>query len=316
MDNQKIESRLPLVSIILPVYNGMPYLESSVKSILTQTYRNFELIIINDGSKDNSMNFLRCIKDSRIRLFEQENMGLAATLNKGISYSKGEFIARHDQDDISLPSRLEKQVAFLINNHDYALVGTWASIINNDGETGRAHLHPAENIQLQFELLFDNPFVHSSVMLRKSILESVGLYSTDKNRQPPEDYELWSRIARHAKIANIPEILHLYREVPSSMSRTGINPFLDKVIDRSIENLTWVNKNETDETIDIISALAHKAYYRIRTKPKLIKIFLMLLKLSLAVKKNSGESILKLKKRFILRCFSIMYSYKNYKLEN
>jgi glycosyltransferase involved in cell wall biosynthesis len=312
----KNETTQPLVSIILPVYNGMPYLETSIKSILAQTYMNFELIIINDGSKDNSMDFLMDIKDSRIRLFEQENIGLAATLNKGIGYSKGEFIARHDQDDLSLPLRLEKQVSFLINNPDYALVGTWAKIITDAGETGRAHLHPAENIQLQFELLFDNPFVHSSVMLRKSIFQKIGLYSTDKNRQPPEDYELWSRIARCSKIANIPEILHSYREVPSSMSRTGTNPFLDKVIKISIENLTWTNKDKADETIPVISALAHRAFYKIKTKPKIVKIFFLLLKLSLAVKKNSGESILKLKKRFIFRYLSILNSYKNYKYGN
>lgn len=227
----------PLVSVILPVYNGEKYLDEAIKSILSQSYKRFELIIIDDGSKDKSLSIIKRFKDSRIKVYSQTNKGLAKTLNRGISLSKGTYIARQDQDDFSYPNRLEKQVNYLNINPRCGLVGTWAEIWEgNNKKTRRSHKHPSINKLLQFFLLFNNPFVHSSVMIRKTALKEVGLYSTDKSRQPPEDYELWSRIAQKYELANIPEILHAYREVPKSMSRSKLG-FKSKVVKISRENL-------------------------------------------------------------------------------
>ncbi len=130
-----------------------------------------------------------------------------------------------------------KQVEFLDAHPDHALVGTRAEIWVGDKPTGRFHDHPTEDAELRFALLFNNYFVHSSVMMRKAALDEVGVYTTDRSRQPPEDYELWSRIARRFRVANLPERLTIYREVPTSMSREGADPFKEKLILISAENL-------------------------------------------------------------------------------
>jgi len=239
----------PLVSVILPVYNGATYLDESIKSILNQTFTDFELIIVNDGSKDNSLEILRGFQDSRIQIIDQKNMGLAATLNKSISLAKGKYIARQDQDDISFPQRLEKQVAFLEKNEMVGMIGCHADIIGLNGKKIGLHKHPSEDYQLKFFLLHNNPFVHSSVMFRKTVFDDVGLYTTDPQRQPPEDYELFSRIARVWKLANLPEVLHIYREVRESMSRDMANPFLPKVLKISAENIAIASGNTMDNPV-------------------------------------------------------------------
>src|SRR6187399_1168522 len=132
----------PTVSVLLPVYNGAAYLRESLESILGQTYPDFELISIGDP---------------RIRFYRQRNRGLAATLNRAIELASGELLARQDQDDVSLPHRLEKQVGYLRSHTRCALVGTWAEILAVTEKTGRVHRHAEENHALQFDLLFDNP---------------------------------------------------------------------------------------------------------------------------------------------------------------
>jgi len=256
------------VSVILPVYNGGKHLYESLGSILSQTYSDFEVIIINDGSTDDSVSVIQKFKDPRIRYHEQSNQGLAATLNRGIGLSRGRYLARQDQDDISLPKRFEKQVDFLESHPSHGMVGTWAKIKGQDENIYRAHRHPADSLRLKFELLFNNPFVHSSVMIRKNVFKKVGGYSTNTLRQPPEDYELWSRVAREFKVANIPEILHVYREVPGSMSRDGINPFLERVMNISAENLAWTTgRQKEDRDIRDYIALIHGAHYRLSPRP-------------------------------------------------
>lgn len=307
-------SRVPLVSVLLPVYNGASYLEEAIQSILSQTYSNFECIIINDGSTDESSSIIEKIRDPRIRVYNQANQGLAATLNRAIELAKGEYLARQDQDDISLAARFEKQIAFLESHPDYGMVGTWASIWEGNKETERKHMHPTETLILKFELLFNNPFVHSSMMIRKSVFEKVGLYSTDKSRQPPEDYELWSRIAREYNIANIPELLHIYREATRSMSRTGRNPFLDRVINIGAENLAWItgssvhNKNITD-----LSALAHGAYHKLSRRPHFEEISNLLFEAvnKLSDSSNSKDDVLRNKAKSYL--WSIRFHYLNHR---
>jgi hypothetical protein len=254
----------PLVSVLLPVYNGKPYLDAALQSILSQTYQRFEVIAIDDGSTDGSYEIIQTFADSRIHLFRQSNQGLPAALNRAIELSKGEYLARQDQDDLALPQRFERQVAFLDAHPSHAMVGTWAEIWVGNDDSGRRHQHPTEDHILRWELLFNNPFVHSSVMLRKSAVQQVGGYCTDTNRQPPEDYELWSRLIRTFEVANIPECLQIYREVQRSMSRTGENPFLTRLIRISAENLAWASgKAEPDDSFFAIAALANGAAERV-----------------------------------------------------
>jgi glycosyltransferase involved in cell wall biosynthesis len=238
----------PLISVVLPVYFGERYLRESVESILTQTFTNFEFIIFDDGSKDDSRKILESYSDSRIRLIFQENAGLPETLNRAIALSQGRYIARQDHDDISLPSRLQKQFEFLEANSDFAMVGTGADIWSEEKISQRRHDHPSDYSTLRFELLFNNPFVHSSLMFRSQVFQEVGLYSTDPARQPPEDYEFISRIARRYSIANLKERLVIYRETSNSMSSVirpdaleKNNLFKDKLALISAENIEFDN---------------------------------------------------------------------------
>lgn len=233
----------PIVSVIMSVYNGARDVSVAVRSILAQTLEDFEFIAIDNGSfKDDTREVLdglaRSTSDERLKIVHiDKNEGLAPALNHAISMARGRYIARIDHDDIAKPDRLAKQVAFMTANPDYGLLGTRAEIWVGDQPTERRHDHPTDNATLQFDLLFDNPFVQSSIIMRRSVLDAIGAYSTDPARQPPEDYELWSRVARHAKVANLPEHLVVYREVPQSMSRAGGNLFREKILLIAAENI-------------------------------------------------------------------------------
>lgn len=263
----------PSVTVLLPVYNGAADVEQAVCAILAQTYVDFELLIINDGSKDNSGDVLDRLDDPRIRVIHQENRGLAATLNRGLELAKGRYIARQDQDDVSHPQRLEKQFAYMEAHKDCGLLGTAAEIWVEDTPTDRVHVHPVDHATLSFDLIFNNPFVHSSVMLRKDIVLELGGYSTDPMRQPPEDYELWSRMARRCSVANLPDRLLVYREMPQSMSRTGPNPFLDKLVTICAENLALANGLSGPDRVCVdAAAFTHSAFHRISPRPDLKKM--------------------------------------------
>ncbi|NTW89231.1 MAG: glycosyltransferase, partial [Desulfobulbaceae bacterium] len=282
---------IPLVSVVIPCFNYGHLVQEAIESVLSQTFTNFELIIINDGSKDDSAEIIEAFRDPRIRFYNQENQGLAATLNRAIGLAKGEFVARQDQDDVSLPLRFEKQVVFLQTHPDHGMVGTWAEIWEGSQKTPRVHRHPTESAVLKFELLFNNPFVHSSMMIRKSVFNKVGLYSTDTNRQPPEDYELWSRVAREFEVANIPEQLVLYREMAGSMSRVGENPFLERLINLNIENLTWVlGRPGPDIHIVDLAALAHFAVHRLSFAPDFKEIACLIYKAAQNIGVSSSAS--------------------------
>ncbi len=234
------------ISVILPVYNAALYLKEAVNSIINQTYTDWELIIINDGSTDNSQEIILSYTDRRIKYFENENnLGLISTLNKAINLCSGEYIARMDADDISFAERFSKQVNFLDQNADYGMCGSFAHIINNQGNTTGKIIHVTENDYLKVNLLFSVPFVHPSMMIRKEILEE-NLF--DKEYLHAEDYDLWTRIARKYKVANIPDFLLKYRWHGSNVSITNSEKqerVKNKIIKREL-NLLDLSPNEEE----------------------------------------------------------------------
>jgi glycosyltransferase involved in cell wall biosynthesis len=275
----------PLISVILPVYNGEKYLKAAIDSVLKQTFSNFEFIIINDGSKDNSEKICTSYSDSRIRYFSFENSGLAKTLNKGIGLAQGDYIARQDQDDISLPQRLELQMKFMEKNPDVILLGTSGIIINEFDEKIGEHKHPTHSSVLAFDLMFDNPFIHSSVIFRKKHKGVTFFYP--ESPDVFEDYGMWSEMSFHGKISNLEDPLILYRHHPGGMSKMdsikrkkmlyiqsiqNIKKLISgKLSDNQIEHLcnlyfhqydkeTRFNKKQIMDTLNVISGLLSEKY--------------------------------------------------------
>jgi glycosyltransferase involved in cell wall biosynthesis len=243
------------VSVILPVFNGAKYLREAIDSIVNQDFKNFELIIIDDGSKDDSWEIIKSyIHLDNVKAIRQDNMRLAATLNKAIGLAKYGYIARQDQDDVSLPGRLKIQYEFMNSHPDIDMVGSWAKIIEEDKLSERMLTHPVTDPEIKIFLIFDTPFVHSSVLFKKKSIINCGLYSTDPLVQPPEDYELWTRMAIACKFANIPEVLLHYREVPTSMSRDPENQFIKKIINSSDK---YMQKLGFDTSKDNLSRVYH-----------------------------------------------------------
>jgi hypothetical protein len=213
----------PQVSVLLPVYNAQDYLRESIDSILNQSFTDFELIIINDGSTDRSQEIIDSYTDPRIRLIDQDNAGLPVSLNRAIAIAKGQYLARQDADDVSLPNRLAEQVRFMEANPSCGLLGTWAQILEANAITDRELNHPCDNGEIQIKLMFYNCFVHSSVMIRKESLDVAGIYPEDPAKFPPEDYDLWLRIAQNFQVANLSKTLLQYRELPGSISRQKLD---------------------------------------------------------------------------------------------
>lgn len=200
----------------MPVFNGESFLRGSIESILGQTYSDFEFIIIDDGSTDRSVEIINSYADPRIRLIRQgTNQGLISTLNTGISQASGTYIARMDGDDVSLPQRLERQVAFMDEHPEVGVCGTWFRKIN--GTRGRVVRPPIGSAEIKSFLLFDCPFAHPSVMLRRLLLDQLGQWYRADYRHA-EDYDLWARLAEVTEFANLPEVLLYYREHAAQVS--------------------------------------------------------------------------------------------------
>lgn len=272
----------PLVSILLPVYNAEPYLAEAIETLLGQTFTDFELIIVNDGCTDGSAGIIARYRDPRIRVLEQENRGLSPSLNRAVAEARGSYLARQDADDISYPTRLEKQVDFLERHPDYGLLGTWADIYLGTRRCDKGHLHPCANAPLKFNLLCDNYFVHSSIMMRRSVLERVGLYAAEAERQP-EDYDLWSRFLRggHCRMANLPERLVGYREVEGSICRTTPQRITDGVVRISGQNIAFASGlDPADPVVTDLAALLHCAERHLSPHPDPAALFRLVGRLS------------------------------------
>ena len=170
----------PLISVVMPVFNSEQYLDKSIKSVLEQTYDNFEFLIINDGSTDNSNSIIKKYQshDKRITIFKQENKGVTKSLNNGIKYSKGRFIARMDADDICHPDRFKMQLNWFHINKDIDVLGSQVEFIEKNGNIIKpSNQLPLDDLSIKWELIFGTPLIHPSIMIRKSVFEDFGLYN-------------------------------------------------------------------------------------------------------------------------------------------
>ena len=229
----------PKVSVIMPVYNGEAYLIDAATSVLQQSFSDLELIIIDDGSTDQTSSILQNIAaDQRVKVItNEENSGLTYTRNRGICNATGEYIAMLDSDDVALSHRLEKQVAFLDANPEFAMVGSSIDLISSDDRYIRTQHYPMPSACIPSLLLFQNNFAQSTVMIRKSSLPS----ECYRQEYPPaEDYDLWVRLAANHKLANINAPLVKYRIHSSSTSALKAAKQLEsieKIVSAQLQNI-------------------------------------------------------------------------------
>jgi glycosyltransferase involved in cell wall biosynthesis len=272
---------MPAISVLLPVYNGQEHLHCAIDSILSQSFQDLELLIIDDGSTDSSRFVASSFSDRRIILITNgENLGLPDALNLGIERASANLIARQDQDDVAFPTRLSRQVEFLQKNPDIGVVGTWAYVHSSDsGDLHRVvheHRHPIDDGAIRWRLLWNSPFVHSSVVMRRDLVRQVGGYTSSKDRSIPEDYDLWIRMSRVCSLANIPEFLQVYRETPSGMSRERRVEIARGVTRISCSLLQDALPNESEHDVEGLSlALNGQPQARINLARALRRIWLL-----------------------------------------
>jgi glycosyltransferase involved in cell wall biosynthesis len=194
----------PPITVLMTVYNGMPYLHEAVESIFRQTFQDWQFVIVNDGSTDGSGAYLEGLDDPRVKLIHQENQGLAAALNRGIEHCHSEYVARLDCDDVAMPDRLAKQYEFLSKRPQVGLVGTQFERLGT-ARSGFPSKLPCDHATIMDALLdAKHAMCHSTIMCRTELLKQVGGYWPD---YISEDWDLYLKIGERAKLANLEDVL-------------------------------------------------------------------------------------------------------------
>jgi len=203
------------ISVLMPVFNAEKYLREAIESILNQTFTDFEFIIINDGSTDGSKDVILSYSDPRIKYVENEtNLGLIQTLNNGIHLCRGQYIARMDADDISMPNRLKSQYHFMERHPEVGVCGTWAKVIDANNTVKDKIVNQTRPVFVSIHLLFSVPLVHPSCFIRTTLLQKHPYHPVSA----AEDYDLWCCLNDLTQIANIPTFLLYYRWHESNVS--------------------------------------------------------------------------------------------------
>lgn len=212
----------PAVSVLLPVYNAAPYLEAALRSLSAQTFTDFEIIAIDDGSTDASASILAAFaaREPRLRVYSQPNQGIIAALNRAASLASAPLLARMDADDISYPNRFARQVEFLAAHPKVAVVGAATRSIDSNGRPISAYTYPASHANIQAVLKYQSCLAHPAVMLRAETLQAVGGYRPAFVHA--EDYDLWLRISEIAELSNLPEVLLEYRVHSAGVSHQNV----------------------------------------------------------------------------------------------
>ncbi|HEY9633636.1 MAG TPA: glycosyltransferase family A protein [Coleofasciculaceae cyanobacterium] len=228
---------MPKVSVVIPAYNAMAYLPETVDSVLRQTFTDFEVLIINDGSSDNIVEWASGVKDPRVKLISQENQGVSIARNTGIAQAQGEYIAFLDADDLWEATKIEAQVRCLDSNPEVGLVHTWMLLVNKQGKsTGRVMSSQAEG-NVWKQLVEKNTIACSSVMVRRCCFETIGVFEPNLNFA--EDWDMWIRIASRYPFAVIKQPLYYYRQLPNSLSKDykAIEQYYRLVIEKIFQSV-------------------------------------------------------------------------------
>jgi len=247
MNTEFYDKNNPKITVLMAVYNGEKYLKKAIDSILNQTFKNFEFLIINDGSTDNTVKILQNYKDPRIKIVtNKKNLGLVKSLNKGLDIARGEYIARMDADDISLPNRLRTQLDFMKKNKKYVVVGSSVEVIDEKGNIITTWRREGDPLLLKWKLIVSPSIMHSTAFFKKNIIIKEGKYNIEF--KDAEDFELWSRLSDKYLLSNIEKPLVQYRihdsSVMGTLRKINDNEAHFKVIRNNLSK--YIDFNEED----------------------------------------------------------------------
>jgi hypothetical protein len=240
-----LNGKRPLVSVVLPVYNGRQFLSQAIESILRQTFDDFELILVDDGSTDSTPRIIAeyTRQDRRVRALRQENGGLVAALNVGCSIARGPYLARMDADDVASPERLCKQVGFLDQQPQVGVLGAGIVVVAEDDRRLFSVSYPRSDAAIRRALAAGNAFAHPAVMMRASIFHASGGYRAAFSHA--EDYDLWLRMSEHCALANLAEPLLRYRFHAAGVSFRNLK---QQVVSMAGAELSAVLRRSGDES--------------------------------------------------------------------
>jgi glycosyltransferase involved in cell wall biosynthesis len=215
---------VPRVTVLLATYNDEPFLGAAIDSVLAQTFSDFELLVVIDACTDRSREIVESYRDPRVRLLVNEtNLGLAASLNRGLATIASEYVARLDGNDLCFPNRLARQLAYLDAHPEVAVVGSQATLIDVAGRRVGDMRRPVTDLGMRWHSIFGSPLIHSSVMFRRAIVwDALGGY--DGQYRVGEDFEMWNRLAKEHGICNLGETLVAYRDDPFSTTGAARHP--------------------------------------------------------------------------------------------
>lgn len=244
----------PMISVVMPTFNGEKFIKEAIESILNQTFNDFEFIIVNDGSIDNTEKIIQSFSDKRIVYVKKEqNSGISDTLNLGISLAKGKYIARMDDDDISIPNRFERQLEVFASDLKIIVCGSLSYIKNST----RVSSLPEHHDDIKLNLLFNNCMLHPSVMILKEVLLET---KYDLNFVPSEDYELWCRLIWKGEFYNIQEPLMIYRDHEGSQTSKRRKEQLLKNVDIGLFMYDKLELFSSKESAEYIRAFCAHDY--------------------------------------------------------
>jgi len=265
----------PVISVVIPVYNAEGYILEALRSVCEQTYRNLEIIVLDDGSTDRSKALIESVEDERIQLVSRENRGLIATLNEGITLSSGDYIARMDADDICLANRFAKQLEYLQSQNKVGVVFTGIEYINANGDVMRKKVSNETRKIESVEFLFTCPVCHPTAMFNMGVLAKSDI-QYDPAFDKTEDFELWTRLSNITQIGILSEVLFQYRihsESITSKNSTEQRKTASKAI---MKNLSLIDKKSVANSIGIIYNNHQGLESAMLTVKSLAKIFFIL----------------------------------------
>lgn len=282
-------THIPPITVLMPVYNGEMYIREAIDSVLEQTFKDFEFLIVNDGSTDRSEEIIRSYHDPRITLLNKVNGGVSCALNAGLAQAKGKYIARFDADDICYPNRLQEQYDFILANPDYVLIGSDADYVNQKGEFVFSYISTGHSNEEIKERIFErNPFIHSVVFFPKEVIMQCGAY--DLKAHTFEDHLLWVKVIKKGKVCNFKKPFLKVRLNPESVTtdervrgkrfleiREKILKSSEAISDADEQELTRIIKSQNSQRIKKLGyhLFVAKKYLWNNYEPKLARQHLL-----------------------------------------